>query len=145
MYSSDLSSCILQSMCRSFAIVYDNHVVDRYKTSSITYERFKDLNMLVKKIRGYTYIDKLWVSVDVKGRGLGSKCFGDYLQNSNRPLVWRTRTQRLVDWYLSFDGVRTIGKYGCYHYFKYTHSSKKCLAWTCEDLDLFHEPSLIVS
>jgi hypothetical protein len=96
--------------------------------------------MFIKSTQGFVYIDKLWVKN--KGKGVGTKCFGEYLEQSTKPIIWRTRTQRLKDWYLSFKGVRTIGKYEGYHYFKYSHADDSLHAWTYEDMVLFHEPSL---
>lgn len=136
MYSLEIRQHNLEDMCNAFEIVYNESVVDRYRGSTISYVLFKDLHMFIKNIRGFVYIDKLWV--ESKGNGIGTKCFREYLEQSTKPVIWRTRTERRMQWYMRFNGVRTICEYNGYHYFKYNHRN----AWTYEDTDLFHEPSL---
>lgn len=141
MYSFDtVQHCTLKAMCKAFEIVFQESVADRYRVSTISYVSFKDLHMFIKNTRGIVYIDKLWV--ENKGKGLGTKCFQEYLEQSTKPVIWRTRTERRKQWYMRFNGVRTICEYQGYHYFMYTHSNNKEYAWTYEDLDLFHEPSV---
>lgn len=140
MHSIEISQHKLKDMCNAFKIIFNESVIVRYRGSTISYVSFKDLHMFIKNIRGVIYIDKLWV--ENKGHGVGTKCFREYLEQSRKPVIWRTRTERRKQWYIRFNGVKLICEYGGYYYFKYTHFNAKMNAWTYEDLDFFHEPSL---
>ena len=128
----------IESMCESFEVPYDQAVFDRYRLSTISYAPFKELNLLVKKTDWCIYIDKLWVTN--KGHGIGTRYFREYLQQSTMPLVWRTRTERKRDWYMRFEGVRSIAMYQGYYFLVYDAGTRH--NWTFEDLYLFKEPSL---
>jgi hypothetical protein len=135
----DVSKQILQSMCKSFEIPCDGRVLDRYRLSTISYVPFKELHLLVKKTDWCIYIDKLWVTN--KGNGIGTRYFEEYLQQTTIPLVWRTRTERRRDWYMRFEGVRSIAMYQGHYFLVYDAGTRH--NWTFEDLYLFKEPSLI--
>jgi hypothetical protein len=134
-----VSKQVLKSMCESFGFQYNQIVVDRYALTTISYLLYKELHMLIKKTGWCIYIDKLWVKN--KGNGVGTKYFSEFLQQSRLPVLWRTRTERKRDWYLRFEGVRSIAKYQGFYFFVYDAGNQH--NWTFEDIYLFNAPSLI--
>ena len=134
----DVSTQIVKSMCESFEVPYSETVFDRYRLSTISYLPYKELHLLVKRTDWCIYIDKLWVKN--KGNGAGTKYFGEFLEQSTMPLLWRTRTERKRNWYMRFKGVRSIAEHQGYYFL--TYDAGKRHNWTFEDLYLFNEPSL---
>jgi hypothetical protein len=129
---------ILESMCKTFELTCNETIVERYMQSTIVYHPFEDLHMFIRNTADFIYIDKLWV--ESKGNGVGTRCFGQYLKQSIKPVMWRTRTERRRDWYMRFDGVRTVASYKGYYFL--VHDAGQRHNWTAEDICLFKEPSL---
>lgn len=131
----------IRSMCDSFEVDFQVDMYEKYQKPSMKYQLFGELKLILKDMKGCTYIDKLWV--ENKSQGIGSRYLTQYFKKAlehDTMLVWRTHTYNRKEWYLRFDGVKLVATYDGYYYFVYnkpnTHS------WTYEDIPMFTQPSM---